>query len=231
MSSTRFVTTQWSLVLAAADRGAAAAESALAELCSLYWYPVFAVVRRQGHPAADAQDLTQGFFTRLIEKNDLQMADRGRGRFRSFLLASCQHYLSNERDRATALKRGGGRPLLSIDLASAEARYEALFADLETPERLYERQWTRSLLARALDDLRGECAAAGKERLFDRLSGFLTDDDRGRYAEAARDLEIDFRVEDDDLGGPGSSDTFLITWTGYSAGGVLGGGNIQIVNR
>ena len=94
-------------MLAAGQRGSEAAEDALARLCSLYWYPIFAFVRRQGHPADEAQDLTQGFFTRIIEKGDLGDADRSRGRFRSFLLTACQHFLSNEGDRARALKRGG----------------------------------------------------------------------------------------------------------------------------
>src|SRR5688572_5465044 len=100
----RFATTQWSLVLAAGKRGSADAEEALARLCSLYWYPIFAFIRREGYSTDDAQDLTQGFFTRLIEKNDLGAADHSRGRFRSFLLTACQHFLSNERDRAAALK-------------------------------------------------------------------------------------------------------------------------------
>jgi RNA polymerase sigma-70 factor (ECF subfamily) len=185
----RFATTQWSLVLAAGERGSAGAEEALARLCSLYWYPVFAFVRRQGHATDEAQDLTQGFFTRLIEKGDLAGADRSRGRFRSFLLAACQHFLSNERDRARAKKRGGGLLPMSIDLAAAEGRYERALAHSETPERLYDRQWCLTLLAGVLDDLRDEYAAAGKERVFKRLKDFLTaDEGAGTHADAARDL-------------------------------------------
>jgi DNA-directed RNA polymerase specialized sigma24 family protein len=146
-------------------------------------------VRRQGHSADEAQDLTQGFFTRLIEKGDLGGADRSRGRFRSFLLTACQHFLANERDRARALKRGGGRPPISIDKASAEGRYERALANSETPERLYERQWCLTLLAGVLDDLREEYLAAGRERVFDRLKDFLTaDDSAGTHADAAREL-------------------------------------------
>lgn len=185
----RFATTQWSLVLAAGERGSAGAEEALAHLCSLYWYPVFAFVRRQGHPTDEAQDLTQGFFTRLIEKGDLAGADRSRGRFRSFLLTACQHFLSNERDRTRALKRGGGLLPVSIDVAAAEGRYARALAHSETPERLYEREWCLTLLAGVLDDLREEYGAAGKERVFDRLKDFLTaDEDAGTHADAARDL-------------------------------------------
>jgi RNA polymerase sigma-70 factor (ECF subfamily) len=185
----RFATTQWSLVLAAGERGSAGAEEALARLCSLYWYPVFAFVRRQGYPTDEAQDLTQGFFTRLIEKGDLADADRSRGRFRSFLLTACQYFLSNERDRAFALKRGGGRVAVPIDVAAAEGRYERALAHAETPERLYDRQWCLTLLAGVLEDLREEYVASGKERVFDRLKDVLTaDESAGTHADAARDL-------------------------------------------
>jgi len=185
----RFATTQWSLVLAGGQRGSEGAEEALARLCSLYWYPVFAFVRRQGHPADEAQDLTQGFFTRIIEKGDLGDADRSRGRFRSFLLTACQHFLSNERDRARALKRGGGRLPVSIDVAAAEGRYERALAHSETPERLYDRQWCLTLLDGVLEGLREDYEAAGKGRVFDRLKDFLTaDEGAGTHAEAAREL-------------------------------------------
>ena len=184
----RFATTHWSLVLAAGQRGSEAGEEALARLCSLYWYPVFAFVRRQGHSADEAQDLTQGFFTRIIEKGDLGDADRRRGRFRSFLLTACQHFLSNERDHARAQKRGGGN-LISIDVAAAEGRYERAMAHSETPERLYERQWCLTLLAGVLDGVREDYEAAGKGRVFDRLKAFLTaEEDTGTHAESARSL-------------------------------------------
>ena len=185
----RFETTQWSLVLAAGQRGSTLAEEALARLCSLYWYPVFAFVRRRGHPAADAQDLTQGFFARLIEKGDLSAADRSRGRFRSFLLTACQQYLANERDRALTRKRGGGRVPLSIDVAAAEGLYERALAHSETPERLYDRQWCLTLLDGVFEVLRSEYAATGRAELFDRLKEFLTGgEDAGTHADAARDL-------------------------------------------
>jgi RNA polymerase sigma factor (sigma-70 family) len=185
----RFATTQWSLVLSAADRSAAAAQEALARLCSIYWYPLFTFVRRRGYSADEAQDLTQGFFTRLIEKGDLGDADRSRGRFRTFLLTSCEHYLANERDRAHAVKRGGGVTPLPIDLAGAEERYQRALSHAETPERLFDRQWCLALLGSVLDDLRAEYSAAGKGRLFDRLATFLTmDDDAGSHDDAARDL-------------------------------------------
>ena len=170
----QFATTQWSVVLAAGRRG----EEALAQLCAQYWSPVFAFVRRQGFQAEDAQDITQGFFTRLIEKGNLAAADQSRGRFRSFLLASCKNFIANEYDRANRLKRGGGAFMIPIDSASSE------FAHDETPERVYDRQWCRTLLESALNDVR-----AGNERLFDRLRAFIVaDDDAGSHAEAAADL-------------------------------------------
>jgi RNA polymerase sigma-70 factor (ECF subfamily) len=185
----RFETTQWSLVLAAGQRGSAAAEEALARLCALYWYPVFAFVRRQGYRAEDAQDLTQGFFARLIEKGDLRAADRSRGRFRSFLLTNCRYFLANERDRALAQKRGGGRMPLSVDVVAAELRYERAVAHSETPERLYDRQWCLTLLDGVFEALRAEYAGTGRAGLFDRLKEFLTAGaDAGTHADAAREL-------------------------------------------
>lgn len=187
--SPSFPTTKWSLVLAAGERGSAGAEEALAHLCSLYWYPVFAFVRRRGYDPDKAQDLTQGFFARLIEKGEIAGADRERGRFRSFLLTACQHFVLNEHDRTRALKRGGGRPPVSIDAAAAEDRYIRTLAHAETPERLYERQWCLTLLAGVLEDLREEYAASGKERVFVRLKDYLTErEDAGTYADAARGL-------------------------------------------
>jgi RNA polymerase sigma factor (sigma-70 family) len=185
----RFETTEWSLVLAAGQGESEKAEQALARLCTLYWYPVFAFVRRKGHPPEDAQDLTQGFFWRLIEKGDLGDADRSRGRFRSFLLTACQHYLANERDRSQAQKRGGGQTPVPIDAAVAERRYERAFAHGDTPERLYDRQWALTLLDRVFQALRAEYADNGKAELFDRLKDFVTaDEDAGTHADAAEDL-------------------------------------------
>ena len=184
----RFATTQWSLVLAAGDRGAAGGEEALAQLCALYWFPVFAFVRRQGHAADEAEDLVQGFFARLIEKGDLADADRSRGRFRSFLLASCQHYLHNARDRARATKRGGGRPPIPFDVAEAEGRLARALAHEVTPERLYERQWGLTLMAAVLDDVRRHYGATGRAVLFERLKEFLTGDDTVSYGAAASEL-------------------------------------------
>jgi RNA polymerase sigma factor (sigma-70 family) len=185
----RFATTQWTLVLAAGRRGSAEAEVALARLCALYWYPVFAFVRRRGHGVEDAEDLTQSFFARLIEKEDVAAADRSRGRFRTFLLTACEHFLLNEQDRSRTVKRGGGFSSVPIDLAAAEERYQRSLSHGETPERLYDRQWCLALLASVLDSVRDEYAAAGNGALFERLRGFLTmDDTADTHAVVASDL-------------------------------------------
>jgi RNA polymerase sigma factor (sigma-70 family) len=187
----RFATTRWSIIRAAGGHDSPAAADALAALCEAYWYPVYAFIRRQGRDAADAADLTQGFFCRLIEKHDLGTADPGRGRFRSYLLASVRHYLANEYDRATAAKRGGGARHVSLDLESAEGRYQHEPADELTPERLYERRWALTVLDRTLERLRAEYESAGKGPLFDELRGTLTADGEGSaHAESAARLEM-----------------------------------------
>jgi RNA polymerase sigma factor (sigma-70 family) len=169
----RFATTRWSLVLAAKGRGEPQAREALADLCALYWYPLYAYVRRRGHDADRAQDLTQEFFARLLEKDFLADVDRGKGRFRSFLLAACKHFLANERDRARALKRGGGREPIPIDALDAESRYRREPVDAMTPERLFDRRWALTLLDQVLQRLGEEMARAGKAVWFDRLKPAL----------------------------------------------------------
>ncbi|QEH31638.1 RNA polymerase sigma factor [Aquisphaera giovannonii] len=184
-----FETTRWGLVLAAADRASPGADEALAALCSAYWYPVYAFVRHRTRDADRAADLTQGFFARLIEKSDLRAADPARGRFRSFLLTACRHFLANEHDRETARKRGGGRCVVSIDRRDAEGRYLIEPAHAMTPEHLFERRWALALLERALDELGREYRAAGKGPLFEHLKASLTGDDAGAsHAEAGRAL-------------------------------------------
>lgn len=169
----RFATTQWSLVVAAADRRGAEADAALAALCERYWYPVYAFVRRRGHSAADAQDLTQEFFATLVEKEYLRSTDRQRGRFRTFLLTAVCRFLSKQADRARAKKRGGGRRPLSLDFADAEGRYLLEPSELCTPEMLYERRWALTLLDRAIERLGADYAGKGKRDLFERLKPHL----------------------------------------------------------
>lgn len=185
----RFATTRWSVVLAARDRGEPQAQEALAALCAAYWYPLYAFIRRRGNDPERARDLTQEFFARLLEKDVLAGVDRGKGRFRSFLLAACTHFLANERDRRDAQKRGGGRAPVSIDALEAEARYRREPRDELTPERLFERRWALTLLGQVLERLDGEMARAGKADLFARLKPALLGE-RGAapYAEVAAEL-------------------------------------------
>src|SRR5206468_1414807 len=136
-----FPTTRWSRVVAAGDPAEPDSRAALAELCAAYWYPIYALIRRLGHPAEEARDLAQDYFARLLEKGTLAAADRNRGRFRAFLKADCGFFLADRRDRDAALKRGGGRAAISFDALDAEARYHAEPADATTPERLFDRAW------------------------------------------------------------------------------------------
>jgi RNA polymerase sigma factor (sigma-70 family) len=170
-----FPQTSWSLIARAAAPETPEGRAALAALCERYWYPVYAFIRRCAS-ADEARDLAQGFFTRLLEKNDLATVEPARARFRSWLLACLQHYLAKERARARAEKRGGGQPLESFDAALAERRYHNELAHMLTPERLYERRFALALLERVLEKLRDQYVRAGNERLFDALKGRLTGD-------------------------------------------------------
>jgi RNA polymerase sigma-70 factor (ECF subfamily) len=161
-------------VVAAAGRDSKAAGKALEHLCSTYWYPLYAFVRRAGHSAHDAQDLTQEFFARLLARNWLQAVDREKGKFRSFLLASMRHFLANEWDRGQRLKRGGGQMFLSLDAETAETRYALEPADVTSADRIFERRWALTLLEEVLGRLRREFTAAGKARLFEELEPALT---------------------------------------------------------
>jgi RNA polymerase sigma-70 factor (ECF subfamily) len=182
-----FRTTRWSLVAAARNVNKTEARQALAELCELYWYPLYAYIRRSGHNADRAQDLTQEFFARLLEKQNIAGADASRGRFRNYLLGAVRHFLANEHDRATAAKRGGGQPTLSIDFPDAERMYDVEPIDERTAEQVFERRWALMLLARTLTEVRDEYARAGNDALFDWLSGSLTGEGEG-YSTVADDL-------------------------------------------
>ena len=171
-----FATTRWTVVLHARDASDTQAREALENLCRAYWYPLYAFVRRQGVRPEDAQDLTQAFFERLIEKNFLADVEREKGRFRSFLLAALKHFLANEWDKARAQKRGGGAIHVPIDTTSAETRYGLEPAHFDTPEKLFERRWAITLLDRVLDRLRAEHVKAGKADLFEHLKPCLTAD-------------------------------------------------------
>src|SRR4051812_16133767 len=145
-----FATTQWSLVLAAQGRAAPEAVEALEAICQIYWYPLYAYVRRRGHDVHDAQDLTQEFLTRLLEKSALGSVDRAKGKFRSFLLAACQHFLAHEHERSQAQKRGGGRTFVALDFADGEKRFSHEPSHELTADNLFERRWAIALLDRVL---------------------------------------------------------------------------------
>lgn len=185
----RFPTTHWTLVLDARTASSRQSRESLAILCETYWYPLYAYVRRRGYQEQDAEDLTQEFFARLLERHDLNSVDRSKGRFRSFLLATMKHFLANEWDRAHAQKRGGGQTTLSLDVQEAESRYIVEPADESTPESLFERSWALTLLDQVLNRLREELAAAGKLNQFNELKVCLTGDqsDVG-YATPAKKL-------------------------------------------
>ena len=184
-----FVTTHWSLVVSAGRNDTPHARDALEKLCRTYWFPIYAFVRRQGHGPHDAQDLTQEFFARLLEKKYLAGVDPAKGRFRSFLLASLKHFLANEWDKTRAQKRGGGQILIPIDVATAETSCGIEPADDLTAEKIYERRWALTLLDQVLRRLRAEYVRDGKENLFEQLKPTLTEASRSvRYAEIATRL-------------------------------------------
>lgn len=187
----QFTTTHWSAVLLAADGGSVQATRSLESLCRMYWYPLYAYVRRRGFGPEEAQDLTQAFFARLLEKDALAQVDRAKGRFRSFLLASVNHFLANEWDRSRAIKRGGRTTTFSLDEASAASRYAMEIPTEVTPETLYERQWALELLDRALNRLGAESLRSGRQEEFECLSVFLSCDESDRsYAEIGSDLGL-----------------------------------------
>jgi RNA polymerase sigma-70 factor (ECF subfamily) len=169
-----FATTRWSLVLNAGQRSGQSANNALEELCKRYWYPLYSFVRRRVRDVDEAQDLTQEFFSFLLEKGVLARAVPDRGRFRSFLLASLKNFLANQWDRVNARKRGGGRRRLALDFETGESRLSLEPAHNLSPERLYERQWAMTLLQLVVTKLEAEYTVASKTRQFEVLKSVLT---------------------------------------------------------
>jgi RNA polymerase sigma factor (sigma-70 family) len=179
-----FVTTRWSVVLAAQDKLSPGSAPALETLCQSYWYPLYAYVRGLGRSPHDAQDLTQEFFARLIAQDWLRVVMPEKGRFRTFLLVTLKRFLTNEWHHDAAQKRGGGNQPISLDAATAELRFAAEPA--LAPDELYERRWAMTLLDDSLERLRREFAQSGREREFASLKEWLTAD-RGSipYAQIA----------------------------------------------
>ena len=177
------------MVLQASHSDPAVARAALTRLCQAYWFPLYAYARRRGHNPDDAPDLTQEFFARLIEKEWLAGLKPEGGRFRSFLLTAFNRFLANEIDRQTALKRGGGQQVISLDQVEAEHRYTLEPFTNETPEKIFERRWALAVLDQALNRLSDEARSAGKQKNFDVLHPFLSrEPSPGDYERAAAEL-------------------------------------------
>ncbi len=189
----QFHTTRWTLVMASARDQSQTGRAALAALCQIYWYPLYAFARRRGHSPHDSQDLTQGFFLHLLERRALSGVDRLKGKFRSFLLACFQNYLSAETRRAHRLKRGGQCQFVSLDLESAENRYQYEPEDYLTAEKIFEARWALTLLDHAMTLLREEYVGRGKELVFNTLKGYVgigENTSKASYEEAAKALGI-----------------------------------------
>jgi RNA polymerase sigma-70 factor (ECF subfamily) len=188
----QFATTQWSLVGAAKldEASQTRAREALEELCRAYWYPLYAFVRSHGHSAADAQDLTQAFFARIIEAGGFASADRERGRFRSYLLGAMKHFLANEWHRAQTQKRGGQVLFIEWDALDPEARYAGAVRQSDDPEQLFDREWALETTAGALQALRDEMGKAGKSEQFDALKGSLTGGEESSREDIATRLDM-----------------------------------------
>ena len=188
--SPAFRQTQWSLVRRAAGLDSPESRGALEVLCRMYWFPIYAFIRRQGHLPHDAQDLTQEFFARLLASNSIVRADPKLGRFRTFLLGALKHFLADAQRKAAAWKRGGGVEIISFEQARAEERYQIEPLDSRTPDKIFEQRWTVVLLEAAAARLREEFRAAGKERQFEVLKPFLSSEgDEDAYAQAGAELQ------------------------------------------
>ncbi|MBV9491750.1 MAG: sigma-70 family RNA polymerase sigma factor [Verrucomicrobia bacterium] len=189
----RFRTTRWDVVLLSARSRAPGSQAALAELCRVYWYPLYAHVRRRGHAPEEARDLTQGFFLHVLERKTLGRADPRKGKFRSFLLGSLQNYLSTEAGRAGCLKRGGKVAFVSLDLQAAEERYRLEPVEALTPEKVFAARWAMALLDEALSRLRRQYAAEDKAATVEVLKAFLdvgNGNDPPSYEQAAAVLQV-----------------------------------------
>jgi len=189
LDARQMATTHWSVVLAAGDLQRPDAREALSKLCESYWYPVYAYARRHTSSVHVAQDVTQEFFAHLVEKNTVAAADPARGRFRAFLLTALKNFLANEWHKERAQKRGGGRAMLSLDFPSGELRFGGAAATGSTPDKLFDREWTVTLLDDVVARLQAEYAAKGNQQLFQTLKGAIAaGEERIPFAEAARVL-------------------------------------------
>jgi RNA polymerase sigma factor (sigma-70 family) len=186
-----FATTHWSVVLKAARNDTTRAHVALEKLCQTYWYPLYAYVRRRGHSAHDAQDLTQAFFECLLERESLLNVDPERGRFRSFMLGAMNHFLAKQWAKLQTQKRGGGRQILSLDAAAAEERFDLEPADPTTPDKAFDKEWATALLEKVLNQLEEEFRCENKTQMFDVLKQTLAGSRESQpYVELAAQLNM-----------------------------------------
>ncbi len=186
-----FATTHWSVVIAAGQDDSALARRALETLCAAYWYPIYVYVRRKGYKPEEAQDLTQEFFAQLIAKDHFRLADRSKGKFRGFLLATLDYFLAREWSRAHRQKRGGQFTFVSLDQQAPEERYKLEPADLETPETNFLRQWALTALKQAMNALQMECEANGKTSLFREAKNLISGERHGAaYAQISQNLNM-----------------------------------------
>jgi len=186
-----FATTHWSIVLAAGEAKSPQSHEALEKLCRAYWYPLYAYVRRKGYHVQDAQDLTQEFFARLLERNYLSVADRNKGKFRSFLLGSLEHFLAREWTKAHAQKRGGGRSHLSLDEFDAENRYLLEPSHDLTAKKMFDQRWAMTVLDQAIAQLRDECVSNNKAELLSKVECLLAGEKgEAPYAQVAAELNM-----------------------------------------
>jgi RNA polymerase sigma factor (sigma-70 family) len=186
-----FPTTHWTLVIAAGgDRSSLDRAEALESLCAGYWYPVYAFIRRRSYSPEQAQDLTQQFFLRILDGAFFERANPEKGRFRSFVLGAVQNFLSDTADREKSQKRGGGVLPFSLDFATGESNYGREPRHTETPERIFQRKWARTLLDRVMESLSGEFSAEGKLDVYNRLKGYLTGDGDLKYADLGAELNL-----------------------------------------
>jgi RNA polymerase sigma-70 factor (ECF subfamily) len=187
-----FATTHWTVVLAAGRQHSPQSDAALEELCRTYWFPLYAYVRRRSHTKEDAEDLTQAFFARLLEKNFLANLAAEKGKFRAFLLAALKHFLANEWDKSQRQKRGGGSAHLSLDWRTADTKFQVAAVNETSPDQAFDREWALALLAKVIERLQKECEADGKMKLFEQLKIFLTAGKDGTaQAEVAKTLGME----------------------------------------
>lgn len=190
-TASQFATTHWSVVLAAGDSASPGLREALEKLCQTYWYPLYAFIRRKGYPPEDAEDCTQAFFERFLEKHYIKDVVQEKGRFRTFLLTTLQRFLCDEFDHKTAAKRGGGVPIIPLDSLDAEAQLSQATATFQSPESTFERAWAETVVQTCVERLRAEYQTEGKGAQFDELNQYLSRSaDRAAYSATAQALGL-----------------------------------------